>query len=279
MSEMRVRKRLVAPAVLALTVSACGGHAADGRTGAAGGGTGPAALRLTFLEIPRLRVAGYRTSGTYPVIAGRGGDVSRVNAALRSAVTLAERKDARAALAAELRLPRRLRIRLNRYDPGTYSVSPEARWMSASTRVVSALIPVRALPPGGTDGDGWMSMTIRFPSGEAVRLRDLFADPQTGLTALADAVRRRGLAQNKCIRLSVRSPMTGNISLQGFLPTDAHYRFFALTPTGLAVGFPNGQVAFSGCGRVAVTVPYKLLTRYLSRDGRDLIAGVRKPRT
>jgi hypothetical protein len=233
-------------------------------------------LVVSFVKIPALDVPNYRTSGKYPVVSFSNESVKGVDSALRAAIVTAEQRYARFAREAESRWPPALRKRLNRYEHGTFQVLPKRRWISASSVVVSALFPVLELLPGGNDGETWTSTVVRFPSGQRIRLPDLFKD-QHGLAALAYHARKIALIHNRCVRASVRSPITGNISLRGFAPSLTHYRFFALTPSGLAIGFPTGQVGFPGCGRVEVTVPFAILRTYLNATGKVLVAGVRSP--
>ena len=78
------------------------------------------------------------------------------------------------------------------------------RLISGSTIVASALFPVRALYPGGNDGDRWLSLTVEVPTGRVVEISDLFARPATGLKTLAGAARTRLLATNRCVADGVR---------------------------------------------------------------------------
>jgi hypothetical protein len=55
------------------------------------------------------------------------------------------------------------------------------------------------------------------------------------------------------------------------------YRFFALTPRGLDIAFPQGVVGSMADGEPLVTIPYAKLASVLSPLGRRLVAGVRAP--
>ena len=136
---------------------------------------------------------------------------------------------------------------------GTFKTS-HAELTSASTVVVSTLVPVLALLPGGTDGSTWFAATIKVPSGSPVSTSQLFAQPSEGLKALSRAVRQKVLARNRCVRKSVMDPVAGDLNARGFRPVAQNYRYFALVPQGLAIGFPLGQVAGSSCGRVLIVV-------------------------
>ena len=53
-----------------------------------------------------------------------------------------------------------------------------------------------------------------------------------------------------------------------------NYRYFALTPHGLALAFSQEPA----CNRIEGIVPYRVLQPYLSNLGRQLVAGVRRAR-
>jgi len=73
-----------------------------------------------------------------------------------------------------------------------------------------------------------------------------------------------------------QTPVPGDF-LRGFRPTIQHYRYFALLPRGVEIGFPVGDVGYPSCGRLHVSMPYQVLRRYLSPLGRELVAGFRAP--
>jgi hypothetical protein len=156
---------------------------------------------------------------------------------------------------------------------GVYETAVVPRLASGSTGVASAMFPVRALYPGGNDGDRWLSLTVEVPTGRVVEVSDLFAKPAGGLAKLAVAARARLLATNRCVAGGERELLA-----EGTRPTAENFTHFALTPAGLAVGFQLGQVAESACGRVEATVPYATLRPSLGPLGRRLVAGVRAPR-
>jgi hypothetical protein len=144
--------------------------------------------------------------------------------------------------------------------------SLEARLVSASSVVVSAMLPALELYPCGNDGAGWVSMTVQVPSGRPVSLRDLFAQPGEGLRALAAAWRER-----------FRRQRVGRVLLhdrpRDFRADAFRDAFFALTPSGLAIGFwQDGPT-----NRLHAIVPYDAVRPYLSRLGMRLVAGIRRP--
>jgi hypothetical protein len=197
--------------------------------------------------------------------------LAAVNATLLRAVLDDQRRYARLAVKAESQIPKSV---LQQY-PGIYETSPQRKLTSASTVVVSSLIPVVQLFPGGNDGSTWISATVEVPSGSAVTISQLFANPAAGLRGLATAVLGRLTAENGCARRSLRDPVVGKIYARGLSPVGSHYRYFALTPTGLGIGFANGEVAAAACGRVEITIPYAAVRGMLGVLGARLIAGVR----
>lgn len=214
-------------------------------------------LRIVSAPTPRFRVARYDTEGTYVQVRDRSLDLSRVNAALRQAILADQRAYAPSA--------RRYATDAQRYR-GVYATSVDRRLLSASTVVVSALMPAVKLYPGGNEGRGWVSATVRVPSAKAVQITDLFARPTRGLRALALAwkARIRGTPVAACVRIIPSS----------FRPTAHNYRFFALTARGLAIGFWQPPA----CDRLHATIPYAVLRPHFSELGATLIRGVQPAR-
>jgi hypothetical protein len=257
---------LAVPAVvIAVVASGCGAHsrASSGFSGqpTVRAARSDSASPLTVIKAPtpRFRVPRYDTRGTYPQVRGSDLDLRKVNAALREAVLADQRQYAPyARKAARVANPYR----------GVYRTSVDRRLISASTVVVSALMPATELYPGGSLGKGWLAVTVRVPSGAPVRITDLFATPSRGLRVLAKAwkaqVRRANPETWPCVRLH----------LPDYRPSASNYRYFALALRGLAVGFWQEEA----CNRLQATVPYPILRPYLSKLGARLIAGVRRPR-
>jgi hypothetical protein len=227
-------------------------------------------LRFTAVPIARLDVPHYRTHGTFPQVASRKPRLKRVNAALLAVLRHDQRSYGRWARRRVRSIDRDIRRYHGRWRyTGVYTTAPRGDLSSASTVVVSVLVPVRALLPGGNDGDGWLSATIPVRTGKRIAVTGLFSDPREGLRALAADVQPRLKRENKCVR---------DHSFPGtFRPTPHHYRNFALTPNGLAVAFNLAQVASPPCGRVETVVPYDVVRPYLSGLGQELVAGVRLP--
>jgi len=225
-------------------------------TALAGIGNSPV-RRLTVVSAttPCLPVRGYLTTGAYPNVLGRSMRAARTNIALRRAVVTDERRYAPSA-------------REHSFGDwnGIYQTAIDQGLTSASTVVVSALIPVLRLYPGGNDGQTWISTTVDVRSGRAVSLRQLLANPSLALPVLASDWKSR-------LRNSVLWPSVAGDSAS-YTPSFAHYRYFSLTPTGLAFGFAQEPAG----PRLAAVIPYRLVRPYLSPLGRRLVAGVRRPR-
>jgi hypothetical protein len=210
------------------------------------------------IPTPRLSVPLYDTSGAIPRVSGSK-DLGKVNAAIRAAVLREQhwyepgaRRSAKTAGAS---------------CRGIFGLATDRRLLSASTVVVSALLPLREFDPCGNDGEGWLSVTLEVPSGRAVTLAELFRDAEgEGVYALGVAwFRAVAAARDWRLQCVVRDLVRYQPSLRG-------YRYFALTPRGLALGFRQEPA----CGRLEATVPYSALRPYLSDVGRRLVAGVRE---
>jgi hypothetical protein len=215
------------------------------------------ALRVVESRTPPLRVPRYHTRGTYMQVSGSGINLRAVNSALRAAL-FADQK-------AYAPYARREKPRTVYRAHGVYRTAVARKYLSASTAVVSALMPLtRELFPGQHEGDGWLAITVQVPSGKRVTISDLFANPKRGLHALAAAWKAQ-------IRRTSGAPCL-RIYHDHYRPTAANYRAFALTPPGLAVG----SWELAACHRLVATVRYGLLRPYLSKTGAELIKGVRR---
>lgn len=216
---------------------------------------GTAALTIRTTPTPRLKVRRYVTSGVFPLVAGEQG-LAPVNHALRRVVLADERHYLPAARRAVARQP---------HFHGIYRTRIASHLVSASTVVVSTLIPLTRLYPGGNDGQSWLAATIEVSSGRAVGLGELFRRPAVALRIVASHWK----AQMR------RTPLWACVAkdLPSYTPTLAHYRYFALVPNGLAFGFPQEPA----CSRLVATVPYRTVEPYLSPLGQRLVEGVRRP--
>lgn len=218
------------------------------------GTSGVHRLGLVNAATPCFPVQNYVTSGVYPNVRGDSKGAVRTNFALLRAVTTDQRRYARAA-----------RGHAADTGAGTYQTQVDQNLISASTVVVSALIPTLKLYPDGTGGQTWISATVDVHSGQAVSLRQLLANPTLALAVLARDSQALLRPAGPASHPAGDSP--------GNKPSLANYRYFALTPTGLALGLrPLGR-------RAAAIIPYRLVHPYLNQLGRHLVAGVRRPRS
>jgi hypothetical protein len=215
-------------------------------------------LTVVASPTPRLPVPRYDTSGTYLQVRDGDLDLSAVNATLREAVLTDQRAFAPAA--------RRASVGTARSYRGIYETSVDRGLLSASAKVVSELMPATERYPGGSLGKGWIAVTVRVPSGARVAISGLFRDPAEALPVLGAAwiAALPNQARAFCVMLH----------LGDYEPTARHYRYFALTPKGLALGFWQE----AACNRLQAIVPYSILKPYLSKLGAMLIAGVRRAR-
>ncbi len=216
-------------------------------------------LALYELQTPRFPVPRYDTGGTYLQVRSDRFDLRAVNAALLAAVVDDQR--------AYEPYARREKPLVAYKENGVYRTSVDRRYVSASSVVVSALMPLtQEVFPGQHGGDGWLATTVRVPSGRRVTITSLFTNPREGLRALATAARER-------IRRT-----EGSFCLHGYpgdyTATAKNFREFALTQHGIAIGFWEDEA----CYRLAVNVPYDAMRRYFSKLGMTLVAGVRAPR-
>lgn len=227
--------------------------------GAATAASPVTALHVSPVRTPAVPLARTVTRGTYLQVTGRSPEARAANAALRAAVIADQRQFVMRVRSDRQTLPRR--------DVAIYTTVLVNRYLSASSVVVSALLPAtRETFAGQHGGDGWLGITVRMPSGDRVTLSDLFRDPNAGVHALASAWKVRIRASRdgaQCLHL-----------YPDYAPTLGNYREFALTPRGITVGINEDEA----CYRLVATVPYTAIASQLSPLGQTLSAGVRSPR-
>jgi hypothetical protein len=222
------------------------------------------ALSLTIKDVrtPRFRVERYKTSGVYPEVSNGGMKLVAVNRAIRHAILADQREYAPDA---------RWAAKFKNIYTRVYRTVIDHRYISASTVVVSVLMPTTRLYPGGSLGDQWLAITVRVPSGKVVSINDLFNDPNVGVKTLAKAWLERA-RYNSGPRNNWKSCINPYLS-DDYAAKPASYREYALTQKGIVVGFPQQET----CSRITETVPYSVLEPYLSKSARVLITGVRLP--
>ncbi len=211
---------------------------------------------------PRFRLPCYATSGRIPEVVGDTPAVNSVDEALRLAV----RDDQRAYAKSARRYVGKVRCR--RDAEGIYRTYFHRSLTSASTVVVSALIPALKLYPLGNDGEMWISVTVDIRTGKRVSLAKLVRS-SAALPVLARAWGPAWLRSHRNCR-QCRG------WLRRYRPSYparfGHLRTFALTPTGLAIGFPM----FPAGSRLVAVIPYWRIRGELSPLGLRLVDGVRR---
>jgi hypothetical protein len=203
----------------------------------------------------------FTTSGTYPQFTGAGG-LDAVNTAIRNAIV--QDQQATKALFTQFGSPQ------PGVGPGIYSTDPAKGIISASSALVSVLIPRTAIFPGGNDGGGWISTTVLVPSVRAISLSDLFADQAQGLDTIATSTKTQALADS-CIGTNGDNSALDN----AVAPTTANYQHFALSPSGITVGFDQGSLGTEACGAKQFTVPWSMVRPLLNALGSQLIGELR----
>jgi len=225
---------------------------------------------------PRFKVPHYTTQGTYPRVAGEGLDLRVVNLALRATIVDDQRTYARLAGRAVRGIP------LHQNGPyGLYQTGIGHWFISASSAVVSGLLPDLELFPGGNDGAGWIPFTIRVPSGKPVTQLQLIAHGRRGVRAFTSAVLRFGKyydGQNTCSGAAYRRAAGRDPTFRALYARDQlGESVIALVPGGVIVGTPNSVIP-PACGRIELVVPYRFIRPYLSPLARTLVAGIRPPK-
>jgi hypothetical protein len=221
-------------------------------------------LSLVAARTPRF-IRGYDTSGHFPNVAGAP-NLGKTNAALRQAILDDQDGYAKSA---------RVAVKSSRDggNPwnGIYQTWVSRNLTSASTAVVSTLIPAEELYPGGTEGSGWISATVDVRTGKLVPLRAIVVHPSEALPAIAQAwtaafIRQAPNCNRECRQwlASIRP---------GYPATFGNYQHFALLPSGLAIGIHQ----FGPGPRMVAIVPYQVIRPYLTPLAQKLIAGVTRP--
>ncbi len=235
-------------------------------------------LRLFAKPVPRFPVHGYTTHGMYPVAYVKGRPIASVNRRMRALIV--RLMDS---LAPGTRKAVRASVRGGGPggSGGSFNFISLDERISASTREISLLKAFVECLPGGTECYDWFSATLRVPSGRLVRLPWLFS-PAARRAALRTAervVRKDVLSTSACARQSAHDPDNGAYYRRQLAPANWRgYRHFALTTRGLVIAFRPGDIGYDSCGMfLTPTVPYRLLEPYLSRLGRVMVDGVRRP--
>jgi hypothetical protein len=213
-------------------------------------------LKVRPVDVPATHTKWVIARGYYPRFISSEVNLQIVNQVMRASIVSNERAFLQTAIIPPID---------KNAKPGTYEMQLTKAVYTANSDVVSFLIPTVTLGPGGTNGDWWFARTIRVPSGSVVLINDLFSASRAGINALSQAALRR-LLRSSCVGRSLRGSYLTRIA-----PRSGNFRFFAFTKGGLALGFPQGEVAPASCGRVRAVVAYSSISRYLSGLGQRLM--------
>jgi len=142
-------------------------------------------------------------------------------------------------------------------------------FLSASSSVVSVLIPTD-VSYGGVSNESWVSATLSTQTAQPITFADLFSDSSQALVAISDAAQAELLATNQCV---AEDP---NTLSQGLDPTNPdNFKHFAISPSGLSIGFDRYQLGIGACGGPSVTIPWSQLQSYLSSNGNQTVSLLR----
>ncbi len=164
--------------------------------------------------------------------------------------------------------------------PAEYGVYPILRLISASNKVVSALLPVFDFFPRGAYDESWISVTVEVPSGTVVSLPQLFINPDKGLAEVEALVKKEIFTgssfDDKWIRsrFSIRDYVS---QLNQALSQTQNYQHWALTAGGLAIGFDPEATPDDPSKRLDFTISYAKLSQYLNEFGNLIVSEIRMP--
>jgi hypothetical protein len=216
------------------------------------------ALTVSLRKTPRFGVRRYNTTGVYMSVSEKRRNIRNVNQAIKNAILDDQRKYESSAI--------REVARYHGPYKGVYKTGVNRRLVSASTVVVSALIPVTRLYPAGTDGQGWISITALTGTGERIILTKMLENRKRDLPKLSSVWKNV---------VRTKKPTAWRYCVAPYLPEyTPDFEAFALTPKGIAIAFR----AEPGCLQRQATIPFSELKPYVSAEGKRIIAGVRAPR-
>lgn len=228
-------------------------------------------VAVTLIPTPTIPRPHFSTSGRYLQLSSAGPTTTIVNRALVAAVLADEEEFATSDPSY---------LKQHDLEWGfSYKLDPQRRLISASTIVVSALLPATRLFRGGTQGSGWLSVTISVHTGRRVRIRDLFKDVDAGIRALANATRKELEATSVGFKRISQEPLFETTYGMHLRPTEANFQEFALTDSGFAVGFTQDTISYPVAGRIFTIIPYSTLQPYFNTLAKNLIRGVVRPKS
>jgi Protein of unknown function (DUF3298) len=210
---------------------------------------------------------GFTTDGVYVQVSGIDG-LEAVNAVLKDIIVQDQQKDREIRDFAE-QCSRNATLHCS-YSSGPYStMSTDTPVISASSSVVSVLLSTD-VEFGGVPNEGWVSATIFVENAQLITFADLFSDTSQALVALSQDARAELNATNDCVK-------GDDFDMdRGLDPTNPdNFQHFALSPSGLTIGFDRYQVGGGACGGPSVTIPWSQLHSFLSMGGRQIVSLLR----
>jgi len=154
---------------------------------------------------------------------------------------------------------------------GEFTINPVRSLISASSVLVSALLPVTESRPHGTSSPYWLSVTIEVSRPQStVSLSDVITASGFGLVARSLRARLEGDKRVEQCGSSALSSATA--------PRATSFRQFALVPAGLAVGFPSSPGGpLYECGNFYIIIPRSELAGVMSPAGKALARAASEP--
>ena len=205
---------------------------------------------------------GFTTDGDYVQVSGMNG-LEAVNAVLKNLIVQDQQNDQ------TTNLDYINQCRISQECSYASGSSLGQLFLSLSSSVVSVLIPT-SVNYGGVSNESWVSATLSTQNAQPITFADLFSDTSQALTGISDAARSELLATNNCV---ATDPSALN---QGLDPTNpSNFKHFALSPSGLTIGFDRYQLGIGACGGPSVTIPWSQLQSYLSPYGSRIVSLLR----
>jgi hypothetical protein len=205
---------------------------------------------------------GFSTDGDYVQVSGMNG-LAAVNAALKNLIVQDQQND-------QTTNPDYInQCRTTQQCSYSSGSTIDQLFISASSSVVSVLIPTD-VNYGGVGNESWVSATLSTQTAQPITYTDLFSDTSQALVAISDAAQTELLATNSCLSTD---PNTLN---QGLDPTNPNnFKHYAISPSGLSIGFDRYQLGIGACGGPSVTIPWSQLQSYLNLNGSQTVSMLR----
>lgn len=238
-----------------------------------GAGSVAKALVVTKVPTPSIQIAPSRlfsVTGSYPEFSRPGTPTAAINKAIRQSIVNDQRQSGASSWPS---LPGWVMADAVN-NPGLYGLVYTGSLTSSSNVVVSTLMGVEWHAPGGTETDSYfIGLTFVVPSPQPVPITALFKNPTTGLELIGRYVQHAVL--DPPAETSQECAAAVAICDGALAPSPSNYAQYALTSTGIALGF--SQICGPACGPTEVTVPTRYVRTALSSLGRRLLNGVRSP--